>query len=65
MFLQVDGNKEYERDDFEDIQSTFSLDTESNKESSGDDNLCSSQLSKDISPGQRLPAVCTYNLKAC
>lgn len=47
------------------IFSTFSLDTESNKESSGDDNLCSSQLSKDISPGQRLPAVCTYNLKAC
>lgn len=47
------------------IFSTFSLHTESNKESSGDDNLCSSQLSKDIYPGQRLPAVCTYNLKAC
>ena len=39
--------------------------TESDKESSGDDNLCSSQLPKDVSPGQRIPAVCTYNLKAC
>ena len=38
--------------------------TESDKESSGDDNLCSSQLPKDVSPGQRLPTLCTYNLKA-
>lgn len=66
MFLQVDENKDNDRDDFNDTQSTLSLDTtESDRESSGDDNFCSSQLPKDVSPGPSLPALCTYNLKAC
>jgi len=51
VFLQVDGNKDH-GDDFNDTPSTLSLDTsESDRESSGDDALCSSQLSKYVSPG--------------
>ena len=65
VFLMVDENQDH-RDDFNDTLSTLSVDTsESDRESSGDDTLCSSQLSKDVSPGPRLPALCTYNLKAC
>lgn len=46
-------------------QSTLSWNTtDSDKESSGYVNLCSSQLPKDVSPSERLPAVRTYNLKA-
>ncbi|XP_068700440.1 uncharacterized protein [Montipora foliosa] len=63
---KVDENKDNDRDDFDDTQSTLSLDTtESDKESSGDDNVCSSQMPKEVSSGLRLPALCTYNLKAC
>lgn len=62
---KVDENKDNDRD-FNDTQSTLSLDTtESDRESSGDENLCSPQLLKDVNPGPRLPALCTYNLKAC
>ena len=62
----MDENKDNDRDDFDDTQSTLSLDTtESDKESSGDDNVCSSQMPKEVSSGLRLPALCTYNLKAC
>lgn len=65
LFLQVDESKDNDRD-FNDTQSTLSLDTtESDRESSGDENLCSPQLLKDVNPGPRLPALCTYNLKAC
>ena len=63
----MDENQDHDRDDFNDTPSTISLDTtESDRESSGDDNLGSSlQLSKGVSPGLRLPALCTDNLKAC
>jgi len=57
LFLQVDENKD-DRDDFNDTPSTLSLDTsESDRESLGDNTLCSSLLSKDVSPGPRLPAL--------
>ena len=63
----MDENQDHDRDDFNDTPSTISLDTtENDGESSGDDNLGSSlQLSKGVSPGLRIPALCTYNLKAC
>ena len=63
----MDENKDNNRDDFNDTPSTISLDTtESDRESSGDDNLGSSlQVSKGVFPGLTFPDLFTYNLKAC